>query len=802
MMTITACSRTVQQQQQQQQQQQLQPSDSFLEKSMEISPIGHQMSYFTLTHQHPQQQQQQQQQHSPPEQPGQTPSSLLLQDVKPSCLPVEPSWSGGHGLDGVPAQTHVYFASYTLVSNGAPAAAFQQHQQQQAMPHLPPEYIAASHVQVAANASTSETNDCSAMQQQQQQFDSSHMQYHQHQQHQLQHPSTLHNHPHHHHHQQQQQQQQQQVQHQDGSPIYLSTAEAYHQQTYHEYQQQQFADHQQMHHQQLQQRQQQPPPQLPQQHQRQPSGSDEHSATPGGAGDPGELCLFKAVERRACDVCGDTAAGFHCGAFVCEACKKFFIRSTRAGMQGGLGIKYSCSKVGRCDVTKETRTHCQHCRYKKCLMLNMFPPGKNPGIAASISDIPCRVCGASSSGFHFGAITCEGCKGFFRRTIKERDAGKYICSKGGGCEINQQSRNACKSCRFAKCIRAGMSSDGSRIGRQPNAVKHLCAQEIKEINKTRQHRQPHHLQHHQLQQQQQMLHQHHQQMQGFQLQHPAAQHQQHQDYLACQTQQQQQHQALHHNQPESSTAASFAASSADNDFIESVRQAFSRLQAALRAVALQDAEESVDDEDSDETGSKAVLSRLRQLGRAVQTFCQQLPGLATLDWRLRSRLLARSFYPVLLLAQAFDGASIGREDAELESPTSVQMVRLRRRFPQLATVIGAHAARLASPPISRFQFDLVELGLICALQAYGTECSDMLAESAGSSTTVLRALQHKTLICLRSYQDKKYFDREVFNWSLRLQAHLASLNAEFEPALRHAGLQPGDLLDELRPHFG
>uniref|UniRef100_A0A1I8IWQ6 Nuclear receptor domain-containing protein n=1 Tax=Macrostomum lignano TaxID=282301 RepID=A0A1I8IWQ6_9PLAT len=90
---------------------------------------------------------------------------------------------------------------------------------------------------------------------------------------------------------------------------------------------------------------------------------------------------------------------------------------------------------------------------------------KNPAIVASIDEIPCR--------------------GFFRRTIKERDSWKYVCSKGGGCEINKSSRNACKSCRFTKCIRAGMSSEGSRIGRQPNAVKHMCAQEIQAIKTKR-----------------------------------------------------------------------------------------------------------------------------------------------------------------------------------------------------------------------------------------------------------------------------------------------------------------------------
>lgn len=35
-----------------------------------------------------------------------------------------------------------------------------------------------------------------------------------------------------------------------------------------------------------------------------------------------ELSLYKnKMETKLCDVCEDTAAGFHCGAFVCEACK-------------------------------------------------------------------------------------------------------------------------------------------------------------------------------------------------------------------------------------------------------------------------------------------------------------------------------------------------------------------------------------------------------------------------------------------------------------------------------------------------
>ncbi|VDP70475.1 unnamed protein product [Echinostoma caproni] len=108
-------------------------------------------------------------------------------------------------------------------------------------------------------------------------------------------------------------------------------------------------------------------------------------------------------------------------------------------------------------------------------------PGAAVFPATDISEIPCRVCGAKSSGFHFGAITCEGCKGFFRRTINERESQRYTCRNGGNCAVTGATRNNCKSCRYRRCLAVGMSKDGSRIGRQPNAVKHRCAIEIEQL---------------------------------------------------------------------------------------------------------------------------------------------------------------------------------------------------------------------------------------------------------------------------------------------------------------------------------
>ncbi|KAH9284012.1 Nuclear receptor ROR-alpha [Echinococcus granulosus] len=160
-------------------------------------------------------------------------------------------------------------------------------------------------------------------------------------------------------------------------------------------------------------------------------------------------------EKTPCDICGDVSAGFHCNAYVCEACKKFFIRSSKNENYA----KYSCSKVNACEVNKDTRTHCQRCRFYKCLRIGMVLPGAAVCPANDISIIPCRVCGAQSSGFHFGAITCEGCKGFFRRTISERDNQRYTCRNGGTCLITLATRNNCKSCRYRKCLSVGMSKD-------------------------------------------------------------------------------------------------------------------------------------------------------------------------------------------------------------------------------------------------------------------------------------------------------------------------------------------------------
>ncbi|KAF8566917.1 hypothetical protein P879_02873 [Paragonimus westermani] len=191
-------------------------------------------------------------------------------------------------------------------------------------------------------------------------------------------------------------------------------------------------------------------------------------------------------EDQACQICGQPAVGFHHRAYVCEACKKFFMRHTAARFRQSesSGVAHSsdtvCPMGGQCRVEGPGRGKCPHCRYRKCLDLGMTltPPGGESG--CDISQIPCRVCGGPSSGFHFGALTCEGCKGFFRRTVLSNV--RLECLSNNDCPITPANRNMCKSCRFQRCLAVGMSKSGSRIGRQPNAIKYYCAREISQLS--------------------------------------------------------------------------------------------------------------------------------------------------------------------------------------------------------------------------------------------------------------------------------------------------------------------------------
>ncbi|KAL2805050.1 nuclear receptor subfamily 1 group I member 2 isoform 1 [Daubentonia madagascariensis] len=107
----------------------------------------------------------------------------------------------------------------------------------------------------------------------------------------------------------------------------------------------------------------------------------------------------------------------------------------------------------------------------------------------------CRVCGDKATGYHFNVMTCEGCKGFFRRAVK-RNARLKCPFRKGACEITRNTRRQCQACRLRKCLESGMKkemimSDAAveqrralikrkkreRVGTQPSGVQGLSEEQ-------------------------------------------------------------------------------------------------------------------------------------------------------------------------------------------------------------------------------------------------------------------------------------------------------------------------------------
>ncbi|XP_049813876.1 ecdysone-induced protein 78C [Schistocerca nitens] len=91
------------------------------------------------------------------------------------------------------------------------------------------------------------------------------------------------------------------------------------------------------------------------------------------------------------------------------------------------------------------------------------------------SFVPCKVCGDKASGYHYGVTSCEGCKGFFRRSIQKQI--EYRCLRDGKCLVIRLNRNRCQYCRFKKCLAVGMSRDSVRYGRVPKRSRERSGEE-------------------------------------------------------------------------------------------------------------------------------------------------------------------------------------------------------------------------------------------------------------------------------------------------------------------------------------
>ena len=123
-------------------------------------------------------------------------------------------------------------------------------------------------------------------------------------------------------------------------------------------------------------------------------------------------------------------------------------------------------------------------------------PLENNGASSknAIPGLTCLVCGDSSSGKHYGILACNGCSGFFKRSVRRRliyrlnknslmfyfmmknaektsrepqmmyfFLAKWVCrcqAGSGHCVIDKAHRNQCQACRLKKCLQMGMNKDG------------------------------------------------------------------------------------------------------------------------------------------------------------------------------------------------------------------------------------------------------------------------------------------------------------------------------------------------------
>ncbi|KAM4641038.1 retinoic acid receptor RXR-gamma isoform 2-T2 [Discoglossus pictus] len=81
----------------------------------------------------------------------------------------------------------------------------------------------------------------------------------------------------------------------------------------------------------------------------------------------------------------------------------------------------------------------------------------------------CAICGDRSSGKHYGVYSCEGCKGFFKRTIRKDLV--YTCRDSKDCLIDKRQRNRCQYCRYQKCLAMGMKREAVQEERQRGREK-------------------------------------------------------------------------------------------------------------------------------------------------------------------------------------------------------------------------------------------------------------------------------------------------------------------------------------------
>ncbi|XP_064640152.1 hepatocyte nuclear factor 4-gamma-like isoform X2 [Lineus longissimus] len=90
----------------------------------------------------------------------------------------------------------------------------------------------------------------------------------------------------------------------------------------------------------------------------------------------------------------------------------------------------------------------------------------------------CAICGDRATGKHYGAASCDGCKGFFRRSVRKNHV--YTCRFSRNCLVDKDKRNQCRYCRLKKCFRAGMKKEAVQNERDRISVRRTSYDDIQQ----------------------------------------------------------------------------------------------------------------------------------------------------------------------------------------------------------------------------------------------------------------------------------------------------------------------------------
>ncbi|XP_061429173.1 hepatocyte nuclear factor 4-gamma-like isoform X2 [Lethenteron reissneri] len=104
------------------------------------------------------------------------------------------------------------------------------------------------------------------------------------------------------------------------------------------------------------------------------------------------------------------------------------------------------------------------------------PGGPGAGVLVSGVVATCAICGDRATGKHYGASSCDGCKGFFRRSVRKNHI--YTCRFNRQCVVDKDKRNQCRYCRLRKCFRAGMKKEAVQNERDRIALRRPSYEEV------------------------------------------------------------------------------------------------------------------------------------------------------------------------------------------------------------------------------------------------------------------------------------------------------------------------------------